>query len=459
MLWPIGYTTQERKYLMLKRNQLHQYQLNMIEKAKTIPHMGLFMEVGLGKTITSLTIVAEQFSGKTLIVCPKKVAETVWHKEAANWEHTKHLKISKVLGTEKQRIAALQEEADIYVINIENIVWLTGRPEMLVFTNLILDESQKWKDASTKRHKALRKFLKQFTHRAILTATPAPQGLQDLYSQVGILDLGQRLGTSLTAFRTAYAEPDKINRHTRQVYSWKLRSGMDAVINKKIEDICFSLKAEDYLQLPPVTVIIHKIEMSNSARKQYDELRKNMVLEVEENTITAPTAATLSNKLLQFTSGATYTENGEWIETHSDKIQFLVEIMESNVAPTLIFYNYKHSLERLKAQFPQGVVLDASNIEAWTSGKIPVLFAHPKSAGAGLNLQNNTSHVAQIVWFDGTWSSEEFTQGNGRIHRQGQTAPVIIHQLAMEKTIDELVIEALDKKVEVQNILLDALKM
>jgi SNF2 family DNA or RNA helicase len=417
------------------------------------------MEVGLGKTITTLTIISEQYKGKTLIVAPLKVAQTVWDREASNWEHTKHLRVSKILGTEKQRIAALQQDADIYVTNVENLVWLTNRPEMLVFTNFVVDESQKFKDTSTKRFKSIKKFLKQFQRRIILTATPSPQGLSDLYSQVGILDLGQRLGTSLTAFRTAYSEPDKINYHTRQVYSWKLRSGMDAAINKKIEDICFALKSEDYLQLPPVSVMIHKIELSNNARKQYDELRKNMVLEVEENTITAPTAATLSNKLLQFTSGATYTKDGEWIETHSDKIQFLVEIMESNVAPTLIFYNYKHSLERLKAQFPQGVVLDATNIEAWKSGKIPVLFAHPKSAGAGLNLQNNSGQVAQIVWFDGTWSSEEFTQGNGRIQRQGQTSPVIIHQLAMENTIDEVVIEALDKKVEVQNILLDALKM
>lgn len=431
----------------------------MVEKAKTTPHLGLFMEVGLGKTITTLTIISEQYKGKTLIVAPLKVAQTVWDREASNWEHTKHLRVSKILGTEKQRIAALQQDADIYVTNVENLVWLTNRPEMLVFTNFVVDESQKFKDTSTKRFKSIKKFLKQFQRRIILTATPSPQGLSDLYSQVGILDLGQRLGTSLTAFRTAYSEPDKINYHTRQVYSWKLRSGMDAVINKKIEDICFALKSEDYLQLPPVSVMIHKIELSNNARKQYDELRKNMVLEVEENTITAPTAATLSNKLLQFTSGATYTKDGEWIETHSDKIQFLVEIMESNVAPTLIFYNYKHSLERLKAQFPQGVVLDATNIEAWKSGKIPVLFAHPKSAGAGLNLQNNSGQVAQIVWFDGTWSSEEFTQGNGRIQRQGQTSPVIIHQLAMENTIDEVVIEALDKKVEVQNILLDALKM
>ena len=431
----------------------------MVEKAKTTPHLGLFMEVGLGKTITTLTIISEQYKGKTLIVAPLKVAQTVWDREASNWEHTKHLLVAKILGTEKQRIAALQQDADIYVTKVENLVWLTNRPEMLVFTNFVIDESQKFKDTSTKRFKSIKKFLKQFQRRIILTATPSPQGTQDLYAQVGILDLGQRLGTSLTAFRTAYSEPDKINYHTRQVYSWKLRSGMDAVINKKIEDICFALKSEDYLQLPPVSVMIHKIELSNKARKQYDEMRKNMVLEVEGQTITAPTAAALAGKLQQFASGATYTENGEWIETHNDKMEYLVEIMESNVSPTLIFYNYKHSLERLKAQFPQGVVLDATNIEAWTNGKIPMLFAHPKSAGAGLNLQNNTGHVAQIVWWDGTWSSEEFTQGNGRIQRQGQTSPVIIHQLTMSGTIDEVIVDALDKKVEVQNILLDALKM
>ena len=444
---------------MLKRSSLHPYQLSMIERAKTIPHIGLFMEVGLGKTATALTIIAEQYKGKTLIIAPKKVAEIVWHKEAANWEHTKHLKISKILGNEKQRIAALQQNADIYVINIENIVWLTGRSEMLVFTNLILDESQKWKDTSTKRFKAIKKFLKQFDHRVILTATPAPNSLSDLFAQVGILDLGQRLETSLTRFREAYMVPDQMNRHTRVVYSWKLKENADTTIKDKISDICFSLKAEDYLQLPSLTTIYHKIQIDKSVRSKYDELRKNLVLEMEGQTITAPSAATLSNKLLQFTSGATYTEGGEWIQAHSDKMEYLVEILESNVSPTLIFYNYKHSLERLKAQFPQGVVLDATNIEAWTAGKISMLFAHPKSAGAGLNLQNSTGHVAQIVWFDGTWSSEEYTQGNGRIHRQGQKAPVIIHQLVIENTIDELVVKALDKKIDIQNILLDALKM
>jgi len=453
MTLPIGYGTT----YMLKRTQLHSYQQAMIENAKTHPHLGLFLEVGLGKTATALTIIAEQYKGKTLIVAPKKVTETVWHKEAANWEHLCHLKISIVLGSEKQRIAALQQDADIYVINLENLVWLTSRPEMLVFTNFVVDESQKFKDTSTKRFKAIKKFLKQFKHRLILTATPSPQGLQDLFGQVGILDLGERLGKSLTAFREAYMMPDQMNRHTRVVYSWKLRPGVDTILNQKISDICYSLKAEDYLTLPPVTNIIHKIELSNNARKQYDQLRKDMVLEMAGETITAPTAATLSNKLLQFTSGATYTQGGEWVETHSDKMEFLAEIMESNVSPTLIFYNYKHSLERLKAEFPQGVVLDASNIEAWKSGEISILFAHPKSAGAGLNLQNNSGKLAQIVWFDSTWSSEEYTQGNGRIHRQGQTSPVIIHQLVMENTLDEHVVKVLEGKINLQDALLDAL--
>jgi SNF2 family DNA or RNA helicase len=431
----------------------------MVEKAKTIPNIGILMAVGLGKTITTLTIIAEQFKGKTLLVAPLKVAQTVWDKEAANWQHTKHLKISKVLGSESQRIAALKQHADIYVINVENLVWLCGRPEMLVFTNFVVDESQKFKDTQTKRFKAIKKFLKQFDRRIILTATPASNGLQDLYAQVGILDLGQRLGTSLTAFRTAYMDPDQMNRHTHVVYSWKLKPGMDKVIKEKISDICFSLKAEDYLELPPVTTIIHKIELSNNARSKYDQLRKNMVLEVEGQTLTAPTAAALCGKLQQFASGATYTEDGEWVETHRDKMEYLDEILESNVSPTIIFYNYKHSLERLKAQFPQGVELASENIEAWRSGRISMLFAHPKSAGAGLNLQNNSSHVAQIVWWDGTWSSEEYIQGNGRLHRQGQTSPVIIHQLAMDRTIDELIIKAVENKVDVQNILLDALKM
>jgi SNF2 family DNA or RNA helicase len=444
---------------VLKRNQLHQYQTNMINKAETIPNMALFMEMGTGKTVTALTIIAEQFKGKTLVVAPKRIAESVWDTEVKNWEHLHHLKVSKVLGTEKQRLAALQEKADIYIINIENIVWLTGVIDMLVFTNLILDESQRWKDPSTKRFKAIKKHLKGFQRRLILTGTPTTQGLPDLWSQVGVLDLGERLETSLTRFRDKYMVPDQMNRHTRVVYSWKLKPGADIIINQKVSDICFSLKAEDYLQLPERTDIYHKIQIDTKTRKQYDEFRKDMVTKVKGETLTAATAATLANKLLQFTSGSIYNEEGEAREIHSAKLEFLDEMLEGSGTPTLVFYHFKHSLNRLRIQFPEAVVLDNDNLENWRNGKVRLLLAHPQSWGAGVNLQCNVGDTAQIVWWDLPWSSESYTQGNARIFRQGQKVPVIVHHLTVSNSIDELVVKALEGKISVQNILLDALKM
>jgi SNF2 family DNA or RNA helicase len=429
----------------------------MIEKAKTTPNMGLFMEMGTGKTVVTLSIIAEQFTGKTLIVAPKRIAESVWHTEAANWEHLNHLKVVRVLGNEKQRLAALQQDADVYVINIENVVWLTNATNMLVFTNFVADESQRWKDGSTKRFKAIKKHLKGFRRRLILTGTPIPQGLSDLWSQCGILDLGERLETSLTKFRDKYQEPDQYNRHTRVVYSWKLKKGADVLINNKISDICFALKAADYLELPECTTINHTIQIDQKTRSQYDELRKNMVADIKGEQITAPTAAALANKLLQFTSGSIYNEAGEAREVHTTKLEFLAEMLEGSQTPTLIFYHYKHSLERLQIQFPEAVVLDNDNLEKWRSGQIRMLFAHPQSWGSGVNLQCNVGETAQIVWWDLPWSSESYSQGNARIRRQGQIKPVIIHHLTVSNSIDEQVVKVLDGKINLQEALLNSL--
>lgn len=441
---------------MLKRNQLHQYQLSMIEKAKITQNIALFMEPGLGKTATTLTIIAEQFKGKTLIVAPKRVAETVWDTEAKKWEHLKNLKIAKILGTPAQRLTALRSSSNVYVVNLENLIWLLDQPSMQ-FNNLIIDESSRFKDPSTKRFKTLKKHLKSFERRIILTGTPTPQGMSDLWSQVGILDLGSRLETSLTRFRDKYMEPDQVNRHTRVVYSWRIKKGMDKVIQDKIADICFSLKAEDYLTLPKLTELYHKIDITTAERKQYDTLKKDMVSEIEGETITAPTAAALAGKLLQFTSGAIYSEDGEWHEIHSSKLEFLESILEESSSPTLVFYHFKHSLQRLRLKFPEAVVLDDSNIQAWRDGKIRVMLAHPQSGGIGLNLQCNVGETAQTVWYDLPWSSENYIQANARIYRQGQEKPVIIHHLAVANSIDEQVIKVLDGKINLQDALLNAL--
>jgi SNF2 family DNA or RNA helicase len=419
--------------------------------------MGLFLPPGLGKTTTTLTIIAEQFKGKTLIIAPKRVAETVWDTEVKKWSHLSSLRVSKILGPESQRLSGLETDADIYLINLENVAWLCGLSDKLVFTNLVIDESSRFKDPSTKRFKALKKHLKGFSRRLILTGTPTPQGMGDLWSQVGILDLGSRLETSLTKFRDKYMMPDQMNRHTRVVYSWKLQPNADEKIKTSISDICFSLKAEDYLQLPSCTSLYQKIEIDKPIRAKYDELRKSMVVEIKKEKITAPTAAALANKLLQFTSGAVYNEEGEPQEVHRAKLEYLESIMEESTSPTLVFYHFKHSLQRIRLQFPEAVVLDDDNIEAWRRGEIRMLLAHPQSGGIGLNLQCNVGDTAQTVWFDLPWSSENYIQANARIYRQGQEKPVIIHHLTIANSIDEQVVKVLDGKINLQDALLNSL--
>ena len=361
------------------------------------------------------------------------------------------------MGSPKNRLDALSKTSNIYLINLENVAWLCGLSDKLVFTNLVIDESSRFKDPSTKRFKALKKHLKGFSRRLILTGTPTPQGMADLWSQVGILDLGQRLETSLTKFRDKYMLPDQMNRHTRVVYNWKLQPNADQIIKDKISDICFSLKAEDYLQLPSCTSLYHKIEIDKNIRSKYDQLRKDMVVEVKKEKITAPTAAALANKLLQFTSGAVYNEEGKTQEVHRAKLEYLESIMEESSSPTLVFYHFKHSLQRIRLQFPEAVVLDDDNIEAWRRGEIRMLLAHPQSGGIGLNLQCNVGDTAQTVWFDLPWSSENYIQANARIYRQGQEKPVIIHHLTVSNTIDEQVVKVLDGKINLQDALLNAL--
>jgi SNF2 family DNA or RNA helicase len=442
---------------VLKRNNLHPYQKELISKAKTTPNIGLLLCPGLGKTTITLTIIAEQFVGKTLIIAPKRVAETVWDAEVKKWDHLKHLKVSKIMGSPTARLSAMKSSADIFLINLENVAWLCGLLDKLVFTNLVIDESSRFKDPSTKRFKALKKHLKGFSRRLILTGTPTPQGIGDLWSQVGILDLGERLETSLTRFRDKYMQPDQMNRHTRVVYSWKLKLGADLQVQEKISDICYSLNAEDYLQLPKLTTLYHKIEIDKNVRAKYDELRKTMVVDIKKEKITAPTAAALANKLLQFTSGAVYNEDGEAQEVHRSKLEYLESIMEESSSPTLVFYHFKHSLQRLRLTFPEAVVLDDDNIAAWRRGEIRMLLAHPQSGGIGLNLQCNVGETAQTVWYDLPWSSENYIQANARIYRQGQEKPVIIHHLTIANSIDEQVVKVLGGKINLQQALLDAL--
>lgn len=346
----------------------------------------------------------------------------------------------------------------MYVINLENVAWLVDNWVDNKFQYLIVDESSRFKDPSTKRFKAIKKVLKTFKRRIILTGTPTPQGMADLYAQVGILDLGERLETSLTKFREKYMHVAERNRHTGVIYKWGLNTGADSVIQSRISDICFSLRADDYLSLPKLTQLYHLIALDKEVKAKYNELKKNMVAEIGEEQITAPTAATLTNKLLQFTSGAIYNQDGEPVPIHDTKLEFLESLLEENSAPTLLFYHFKHSLQRILAKFPEAVVLSDDNLQSWRDGKIKLLVAHPQSGGIGLNLQCNTGELAQCVWYDLPYSSENYIQANARVYRQGQTKPVIIHHLMVENSIDKQVVQVLEGKINIQEALLEALK-
>ena len=444
---------------MRSKSDLHQYQLNVLEKAQKISNLGLFMEPGLGKTVTALTIIEESPRGKTLVIAPKRVAESVWAQEVSNWKHLSSMKVGLVMGSPTQRQKVLQSSLDVYVINVENVAWLVENWPSCGFDYLIIDESSRFKDPSTKRFKAIKKVLKTFKRRIILTGTPTPQGMADLYAQVGILDLGQRLETSLTKFRDKYMYPADRNRHTGVIYKWALNNGADEQIRSKISDICFSLRAEDYLTLPECTKLYHSIALDKDIKAKYNELKKNMVSEIGNEQITAPTAATLTNKLLQFTSGAIYNEEGEAVLVHDTKLEFLESLLEESSAPTLMFYHFKHSLQRIKERFPEAVELSNDNIQDWRDGKIRILLCHPQSGGIGLNLQCNSGSLAQCVWYDLPYSSENYIQANARVYRQGQTKPVIIHHLVAEKSIDEQVVEVLEGKINLQDALMNALNL
>jgi SNF2 family DNA or RNA helicase len=280
----------------------------------------------------------------------------------------------------------------------------------------------------------------------------------DLWSQVGILDLGDRLGKTLTAFRDLYMYVSERNKHTGEIYKWSVRPGMDRQIMDKISDICFSLRAEDYLTLPALTNLYHTIILPPEVMSKYKQLRKEMVSEIDGKEVTAVSAAALANKLLQFTSGTVYSEEGEAI-SHGEKIEFLESLVEENPHPTLIFYHYKTALAKIREAFPDAQVLSDDNLDMWRAGKVKVMLAHPQSGGIGLNLQCNEGQIAQVVWYDLPWSSENYIQANARVYRQGQEKPVIIHHLVADKTIDEQVVKVLDGKISAQEALMNDLKM
>lgn len=444
---------------MLTLNDLHPYQNRMVGQSQATPHVGLFMEMGLGKTITALTILTK-LKGPTLIIGPKAVIKNVWQQEAKQWEHTKNLKFAVMVGSSQDRLSALRSKADVYLINCENVSWLFEQKSIPSWNNLVIDESSRFKNPSSGRWKSLKKHLTSFEHRFILTGTPTPKSYLDLWTQVGILDLGQRLGKSMTSYKDKFFLPDARDRRTGTVWSWKLKPGAKEQIDALIGDICFSLRAEDYLKMPERQDIYNTIEWEPKAYLTYREMLKEAVVQIEDETLTAASAGVLTGKLLQLTSGSIYNEDRDVVPLHAGKIEFLEDILDDT--PTLVFYNFKHSLVRLQEQFPHAVVLDpddSQTITNWRAGKIPLLLCHPKSVGIGLNLQCNVGDTAQVVWFDLPWSSEDYLQAIARLFRQGQTKPVIIRHLQMANSIDGQVVKVLQGKIDIQNALMEAIKL
>lgn len=439
----------------------HPYQREAIQRLIDNDHYGLLLDMGLGKTVSTLTAIEELLYdyadiSKVLIIAPRKVAESTWQDEVSKWDHLKRLTFSTVLGSERERIAALHREADCYVINRENVVWLCdyyrGR---LPFDTLIIDESSSFKNPQAKRFKALKRVRMQFKRIYLLTGTPAPNTLMDIWSQMYLLDAGEALGKTITSYRLKYFTPDKTNGNV--VYSYKLRPGSADEIYKKVGTRCMSLKASDYLKLPARIDNTITVTMDPAAQALYKKLVKELCITVDESDITAATAGALANKLLQLANGAIYDDDKGVVLVHDAKLKALEELVENNEGkPILVFYSYKHDLARLQKAFPQAQTLANADVQRkWNAGEIPILLAHPGSAGYGLNLQAGGNI---IVWFGLTWSLEQYQQANARLYRQGQNKPVIIHHIVTKGTRDEQVIAALARKDLGQAALLNAVK-
>lgn len=441
--------------------KLHQYQEHAIQHIMKSEAAGLFLDMGMGKTVSTLTAVSDLLHDyfdvlKVLVIAPLRVAEDTWSREAEKWDHTQYLRVSKVLGPEHQRVSALHAPADIYVINRENVEWLVNYyGKKWPFDMVVIDELSSFKSSKAKRFRALKK-VRPFIKRIVgLTGTPAPNSLIDLWPQMYLLDQGERLGKTVTSYREKYFQPDKRNRTI--IYSWKLRDGAEQSIHKKISDICISMQAKDWLDLPKRINNIMKVTLPAKAKEKYKQLEKELLLPFAGGDVVADTAAVLSNKLMQLANGAVYDENGKIQEIHDEKLNKLEDIVEAaNGNPILVFYCYQHDLSRIQNRFKNARTLNGSkDIEAWNAGKIEMLLAHPASTGHGLNLQDG-GHI--IVWFGMTWSLELYQQANARLDRQGQKQSVIVHHLVTEGTVDEDVMRALEGKALGQDALLEAVK-
>ena len=445
----------------------HEYQSYCFNRIIDTKKVGLYIDMGLGKTVTTLSAVKDLkynrlLVRKILVIAPKKVAESTWSKEKDKWDHTKMLRVSKVLGSTAKRIQALNTPADLYIINRENVVWLVDYyRNAWPFDMVVIDESSSFKNHKSKRFKALASISGKIDRLVELTGTPSPNGLEDLWAQVYLLDGGERLEKRYSQFRERYFNPG--DRGQNIIYNYKPKLGSEQAILDKISDICITMKSEDYLQLPDLIEDVIHVELDQKARKAYDELERQMVLALpeEEDEISVTSAAALSNKLLQLANGAVYDENHTMHPVHDCKIEAFMELVESlNGKPALVFYNFQHDKDRIKAALEK-TSLRVRELKTpqdendWNTGQIDILLAHPASCAYGLNLQQGGNHV---IWFGLTWNYELYSQANKRLHRQGQTEKVIIHHLVCNDTRDEDVMEAISRKDDVQNWVMESLK-
>ena len=442
---------------MLKRENMYAYQTKGVNFIKDKMRCALFLDMGLGKTATTLTAISDLLSTsdvkKVLIIAPLRVANTVWKQECDKWEHLQGLDVKICTGSLSERTMAIEGEHDIYVINREQVEWLVKHKSTWDFDAIVIDESTSFKNSSSKRFKALKKVALKTKYLVLLTGTPSPQGIIDLWAQMYLIDGGARLCRSKTNFLNMYFNQDYFG------YKYTPIQGADRIIKDKIKDVCLTMLSEDYLELPEVIYSTEYVELPSSVAGKYKELKDEMVLTLsEEIDIVSPSAAALNNKLLQMCSGALYDEFSNYHVLHDEKIKALKDLVEDNPNENLLVaYNFKSDKDRLLKAFPDAVELDKEGkvLDDWNKGKIKMLIAHPMSAGHGLNMQygGNT-----LVYFSTGWSLEYYQQFNKRLHRNGQKNTVKIIHIVAKGGVDEAVMTALSSKAITQAKLLESLK-
>ena len=438
----------------------HSYQEYAIRYIETHPISALLIDMGLGKTSITLTAIRNLLFDsfevcKVLVIAPLRVAKNTWTDEIKKWEHLSTLTYSLIIGNENERLSALNEQTDIYIINRENVDWLVNKSGYKFdFDMIVIDELSSFKNHQSKRFKSLMKIRPKVKRIVGLTGTPSSNGLMDLFAEFKVLDLGERLGYFIGQYRNTYFKPDKTNGAI--VYSYKPLPNAENSIYEKISDITVSMKASEYLKMPELVISNYKVEMSEDEKKQYDEMKKNLICEIKDGEITVSNAGSLSNKLSQFANGAVYDDEQNIVEIHSRKLDALEDIIESmNGKPLLVAYWYKHDLQRIKKRFDVREIKTSKDIANWNKGEIPVALIHPASAGHGLNLQQGGS---TLVWFGLTWSLELYQQTNGRLYRQGQKNTVVIQHIVTKGSIDEQILKALERKNKTQEDLIEAVK-